>query len=75
MNHFEITDADYAEMARDLDAMAEAQQQALYELEQLKNGERVLVPVSVDHAQSMFKIACFYLQMHDPEFKLRMSYD
>lgn len=45
------------------------------ELRQLREGERIIVPHNIEHAQSMFKLACFYLTQHDPEFKLRISYE
>ena len=75
MNYFEITDTEYLEMAQDLEAMAEEKEQAVHDLKALYEGDRVVVPTSVEHAQSMFKVACYYLQHHDPNFKLRMSND
>ena len=48
---------------------------AIEELRQLREGERIIVPHNIEHAQTMFKLACFYLTQHDPEFKLRMSYE
>jgi hypothetical protein len=63
------------EMARDYEAMEKVALQDAEELRQLREGERIIVPLDVGHAQSMFKLSCFYLTQHDPEFKLRMSYE
>ena len=43
------------------------------ELRLLKEGYTMLIPHDVDHARSMFKMACFYLSQHDKDFKLKME--
>lgn len=43
------------------------------ELRLLKEGYTMLIPHDVEHARSMFKMACFYLSQHDKEFKLKME--
>ena len=63
------------EMARDYEAMEKIALQDAEELRQLREGERIIVPHDLEHARTMFKLACFYLTQHDPEFKLRMSYE
>jgi hypothetical protein len=63
------------EMARDYEEMEAQAVQDAEELRQLREGERIIVPVDIEHARSMFKLACFYLTQHDPEFKLRMSHE
>ncbi len=63
------------EMARDYEAMERVALQDAEELRQLREGERIIVPHNIEHAQTMFKLACFYLTQHDPEFKLRMNYE
>lgn len=62
-------------MAQDYEAMERQMVQDAEELRQLRAGERIIVPVDIEHAQTMFKLACFYLTQHDPEFKLRMDYE
>jgi hypothetical protein len=63
------------EMARDYEEMEAQAVQDAEELRQLREGERIIVPVDIEHARSMFKLACFYLTQNDPEFKLRMSHE
>ncbi len=63
------------EMARDYEAMEAQALQDAEELRQLREGERIIVPHNVEHAQTMFKLACFYLTQHDPDFKLRMTHE
>ena len=60
------------EMARDYEAMEHQALQDAEELRQLRNGERIIVPTDLEHARTMFKLACFYLKQHDPEFELEM---
>ena len=60
-------------MARDYEAMEAQALQDAEELRQLREGERIIVPVDVEHARTMFKLASFYLSQHDPEFQLTMS--
>ena len=60
------------EMARDYEAMEHQALQDAEELRQLRNGERIIVPTDLKHARTMFKLACFYLKQHDPEFELEM---
>jgi hypothetical protein len=58
------------EMARDYEAMERVALQDAEELRQLREGERIVVPHSVEHARTMFKLASFYLKEHDPKFEL-----
>jgi hypothetical protein len=60
------------EMARDYEAMEKVALQDAEELRQLRQGERIIVPVDIEHARSMFKLACFYLKQHDPKFELEL---
>ena len=55
------------EMARDYEAMEKVALQDAEELRQLRDGERIIVPVDIEHARTMFKLSCFYLKQHDPE--------
>ena len=59
------------EMAQDYESMERVALQDAEELRQLREGERIVVPVDVEHARTMFKLACFYLNQHDPEFGLK----
>lgn len=43
------------------------------ELRLLKEGHTIIVPHDIEHARSMFKLACFYLSQHDIDFKLQMT--
>jgi len=61
------------EMARDYEAMERQDIQDAEELRQLRNGERIIVPVDVEHARTMFKLASYYLSQHDKEFTLTME--
>ena len=61
------------EMARDYEAMERQAIQDAEELRQLRNGERIIVPVDVEHARTMFKLASYYLSQHDKEFTLTME--
>jgi hypothetical protein len=61
------------EMARDYEAMEQVALQDAEELRQLRLGERIIVPYDVEHARTMFKLACFYLSQHDLDFKLQME--
>jgi hypothetical protein len=58
------------DMARDYEAMEQQAIQDAEELRQLRNGDRIIVPVDVEHARTMFKLASFYLSQHDTEFSL-----
>ena len=60
------------EMARDYEAMEKVALQDAEELRQLRAGERIIVPVDIEHARSMFKLASFYLSQHDPKFELEL---
>ena len=61
------------EMARDYEAMEKVALQDAEELRQLRDGERIIVPVDVEHARTMFKLASYYLSQHDKEFTLTME--
>ena len=61
------------EMARDYEAMEKVALQDAEELRQLRDGERIIVPVDIEHARSMFKLASWYLSHHDEEFNLTME--
>jgi hypothetical protein len=61
------------EMARDYEAMERVALQDAEELRQLRSGERIIVPVDVEHARTMFKLASFYLSQNDKEFTLTME--
>jgi len=61
------------EMARDYEAMERQDIQDAEELRQLRNGKRIIVPVDVEHARTMFKLASYYLSQHDKEFTLTME--
>ena len=61
------------EMARDYEAMERQAIQDSEELRQLRDGERIIVPVDIEHARTMFKLASYYLSQHDKEFNLTME--
>jgi len=61
------------EMARDYEAMERQALQDAEELRQLRDGERIIVPVDIEHARTMFKLASYYLSQHDKEFTLTME--
>ena len=61
------------EMAQDYEAMERQAIQDAEELRQLRDGERIIVPVDIEHARTMFKLASFYLSQHDKEFTLTME--
>jgi hypothetical protein len=61
------------EMARDYEAMERQAIQDSEELRQLRDGERIIVPVDIEHARTMFKLASYYLSQHDKEFTLTME--
>ena len=61
------------EMARDYEAIERQSIQDAEELRQLREGERIIVPVDVEHARTMFKLSSFYLSQHDKEFNLTME--
>jgi hypothetical protein len=61
------------EMARDYEAMEKVALQDAEELRQLREGERIIVPHNLEHARTMFKMACFYLSQYDKEFTLEMK--
>jgi hypothetical protein len=61
------------EMARDYEAMERQALQDAEELRQLREGERIIVPVDIEHARTMFKLASYYLSQHDKEFTLTME--
>jgi hypothetical protein len=42
------------------------------DLRQIQHGESIVIPWDVEHARSMFKMACHYLSNHDPEFDLKL---
>ena len=60
------------EMARDYEAMEQVALKDAEELRQLREGERIIVPHNIEHARTMFKLACFYLKQHDSKFELEM---
>jgi hypothetical protein len=62
------------EMTRDYEAMERVALQDAEELRQLREGERIIVPVDMEHARTMFKLASFYLSQHDKEFDIDLSY-
>jgi len=61
------------EMAQDYEAIEHQAIQDAEELRQLRDGERIIVPVDIEHARTMFKLASFYLSQHDKEFTLTME--
>ena len=61
------------EMAQDYEAIERQAIQDAEELRQLRDGERIIVPVDIEHARTMFKLASFYLSQHDKEFTLTME--
>ena len=61
------------EMAQDYEAMERVALQDAEELRQLREGKRIIVPVDIEHARTMFKLASFYLSRHDKEFNLTME--
>jgi len=65
-------DDEYAQMVRDYEEMERRAVQDAEELRQLREGERIIVPVDIEHARTMFKLASFYLSQHDPEFGLEL---
>lgn len=58
------------EMARDYEALEEVALHDAEELRQLRAGKRIVVPVDIEHARAMFKLACFYLKEYDKDFEL-----
>ena len=72
MNYFQV-DSDYLQMARDYEAMEAQALQDAEELRQLREGERIVVPKDVEHARTMFKLACHYLSYNDPTFELELT--
>lgn len=69
MKYYEL-DNDYLQMAHDYEEMERVALQDAETLRQLNNGERIVIPVDVEHARAMFKMASFYLQQHDTTFTL-----
>jgi hypothetical protein len=67
-----IREDDLYLMDRDYEAMDRKAAQDTEELRQLRAGERIIVPVDIEHARTMFKLACYYLKQHDPEFELEL---
>ena len=67
-------DDEYAQMTRDYEEMERRAVQDAEELRQLRDGERIIVPVDIEHARTMFKLASFYLSQHDKEFGLEMAW-
>lgn len=63
-------DDEYYQMVRDYEQMEQQAVQDAEELRQLRTGERLMVPVDIEHAKTMFKLASFYLSQHDPDFTL-----
>lgn len=63
------------QMARDYEEMESRAVQDAEELRQLRAGERIVVPVDLEHARTMFKLACHYLSCHDPEFELKLDWN
>jgi len=61
------------EMAQDYEAIERQAIQDAEELRQLRDGERIIVPVDIEHARTMFKLSSYYLSQHDPEFTLTME--
>ena len=61
------------EMAQDYEAMERQALQDAEELRQLREGERIIVPVDIEHARTMFKLASYYLSQYDKEFNLTME--
>lgn len=61
------------EMARDYEALEQQSLQDAEELRQLRAGERIVVPVDIEHARTMFKLSCFYLKQYDPKFELELT--
>jgi hypothetical protein len=68
-----ITEDDLYWMDRDYEAMERQAVQDAEELRQLRTGERIIVPVDVEHARTMFKLACHYLSYNDPTFELELT--
>jgi hypothetical protein len=61
------------EMARDYEAVEQQALRDAEELRQLRDGERIIVPVDIEHARTMFKLASYYLSQHDKEFNLTLE--
>ena len=61
------------EMAQDYEAIEHQAIQDAEELRQLREGERIIVPVDIEHARCMFKLATHYLSQYDKEFNLTME--
>jgi hypothetical protein len=66
MNYNEI---ELMEMARDYEAMERVALQDAEELRRLRTGDLITAPVDIEHARAMFRLAKWYLMIHDPEFK------
>lgn len=67
------TQRELDEMAYDYEQMDIEGQAAKVELRLLKEGRTIVIPHDVEHAQAMFKMACFYLSQYDETFKLKME--
>ena len=61
------------EMARDYEAMEQQAIKDAEELRQLRVGERIVIPLDVEHARSMFRLASYYLSQHDKDFTLKVE--
>lgn len=67
------TERELQEMAQDYEQMDIDGQAAKVELRLLQEGRTIVVPKDVEHAQAMFKMACFYLSQYDENFNLKME--
>lgn len=67
------TQRELEEMQNDFEQMDLEGQLAKEELRLLKEGHTMLIPYDIEHARSMFKMACFYLSQNDKDFKLQME--
>lgn len=64
---------DLIEMARDYEEMERKAVEDAEALRQIYAGERIVVPVDMDHARMMFKVSVHYLSTYDPEFTLKLE--
>jgi hypothetical protein len=51
------------------------QTERLLLLEELERGEKIVLPVSIEHAEFMIKVATFYIDQHHKEMLKSLTKD
>jgi hypothetical protein len=69
-----MTEQELEEMRLDYEERDRVITEAIETLRQIRTGEIIIVPTDVDHARSMFKMACFYLSQHNKDFGLKHDF-